>query len=267
MILGAPRHSLGGYREYSVPADLREIADAIWCYSRPAGAPPIPGGGHRVLPDTNVSVCFWSRRDAGGCVSDPQVIFMGPAPSVHFFDPLPGVHLEAIRLKPEWSRDLFGMDPGEHRDVRNALQGSTALRDALSRTRGSGDAIDVLLNELRSRHAAARIERGTVIAHDVLEHLRATDAAIGTLPRLVRVSERQMRRSIHATTGLSAKRAQRIIRINRAVVAADRVARPDWATIALDAGFYDQSHMIDEMRELTGLTPSALCAERRMQQS
>jgi AraC-like DNA-binding protein len=106
-----------------------------------------------------------------------------------------------------------------------------------------------------------------VIAHDALEHLRASDVAIGMLPRFLRVSERQMRRTINATTGLSAKRAQRILRMTRAIVAADRVTRPDWAMIALESGFYDQPHMIDEVRDLTGATPSALHAERRAQQA
>jgi AraC-like DNA-binding protein len=27
--------------------------------------------------------------------------------------------------------------------------------------------------------------------------------------------------------------------------------------LALDAGYYDQAHLVDEFRELTGLTPAA----------
>src|SRR4051812_12864729 len=115
MLDTAPQHALGGYREYRVPADLRDVVDAIWCYSRPEGAPPIPGDGHRVLPDAHVSIGLFARRDLRGRVMDAQVMFLGPAPSVHFFAPLPGEHLEAVRLKPEWSRDLLGMDPAEHR--------------------------------------------------------------------------------------------------------------------------------------------------------
>lgn len=65
----ALRHALGGYREYRVPADLRQIAEVAWCYSRTEGEGPIPGRGHRVLPETGVSICFWSCRDGRGAVS------------------------------------------------------------------------------------------------------------------------------------------------------------------------------------------------------
>src|SRR5258706_1858730 len=108
------RHALGGYREYSVPADLRQIAEVAWCYSRAEGEGPIPGRGHRVLPEAGVSICFWSRRDGRGAVSDPQLTIIGPAPATHFFNPPPGMHLEAVRLKAEWSRDLLRFDPLEY---------------------------------------------------------------------------------------------------------------------------------------------------------
>jgi AraC-like DNA-binding protein len=32
-------------------------------------------------------------------------------------------------------------------------------------------------------------------------------------------------------------------------------ARPDWARIAVDAGYYDQSHLINEFRAFSGRTP------------
>ena len=41
-------------------------------------------------------------------------------------------------------------------------------------------------------------------------------------------------------------------------------ARPDvpWAELALAFGFYDQSHLVREVRDLTGLTPTDLRADR-----
>jgi len=36
------------------------------------------------------------------------------------------------------------------------------------------------------------------------------------------------------------------------------LARPGWASLALDAGYYDQAHMIAECRLLTGVTPTQL---------
>lgn len=257
------RHALGGYREYSVPADLRQIAEVAWCYSRAEGDGPIPGQGHRVLPETGVSICFWSRRDDRGVVADPRLTIIGPAPAIHFFNPPPGLHLEAVRLKAEWSRDLLRFDPVEHLNETREERTMARLREMLARSRSSHEALVILLNELR-RLRSARVERVTAISHDAMERVRS-GAAISALWRDLNVSERQLRRAVIATTGLSAKQTQRILRLNRAVAAADRQAQPDWAALALDAGFYDQSHMIDDVRELTGITPAALHGERRMQ--
>jgi AraC-like DNA-binding protein len=256
-------HALGGYREYSVPPDLRSIAEVAWCYSRGVGEGAIPGRGHRVLPESGISICFWSHRDARGAVSDPQLTIIGPAPAIHFFAPPPGMHLEAVRLKAEWSRDLLRFDPLEHLNETHEERTLPRLREMLARSRSSAEALTILINELR-RMQAVRVERVTAIAHGAMERLRS-GGPVSALWRDLQVSERQLRRALIATTGLSAKLSQRIMRLNRVVAAADCQSKPNWPALALDAGFYDQSHMIDDVRELTGLTPAALHAERRMQ--
>lgn len=257
------RHTLGGYREYSVPADLSQVAEVAWCYSRDEREEPIPGLGHRVLPETGVSICFWAYRDGRGAVSDPKLTIIGPAPAIHFFSPPPGMHLEAVRLKAEWSRDLLRFDPRECLNETREERTMPRLRELLAQSHSSSEALGILLNELR-RLRAGRVERATAISHGAMERVRS-GAAISGLWRDLKVSERQLRRAVIATTGLSAKHSQRIVRLNRLVAAADRQVQPDWPDLALDAGFYDQSHMIDDVRELTGLTPAALHAERRMQ--
>lgn len=246
-----------------MPADLREIAEAAWCYSRAEEEGPIPGQGHRVLPETGVSICFWSRRDGSGAVSDPRLTIIGPAPAIHFFNPPPGLHLEAVRLKAEWSRDLLRFDPREHLNETHEERNLPRLRELLARSRSSSEALAILLNELR-RLRAVRVERVTTISHGAMERVRS-GGLVSALWRDLHVSERQLRRAVIATTGLSAKHSQRIMRLNRVVAAADAQAQPDWPALALDAGFYDQSHMIDDVRELTGVTPAALHGERRMQ--
>jgi AraC-like DNA-binding protein len=46
--------------------------------------------------------------------------------------------------------------------------------------------------------------------------------------------------------------------IDRARAAAD----VDWSSVAFDAGYYDQSHLIAEVKELTGLPPAAWLGRR-----
>jgi len=40
------------------------------------------------------------------------------------------------------------------------------------------------------------------------------------------------------------------------VLRAARVATPNWAALAAELGYYDQSHLIAEFRSLAGVTPA-----------
>jgi AraC-like DNA-binding protein len=248
--VNATLYRLGAYREYAPPADLRHIVDVVWVYSRPSRA-------HRVLPEGGVSLCFQSRRNGGGVVSDPQVTLIGPIRAPRFTDPDPDLHLEAVRLKPEWCRDLLRADPAEHLNAVDSLP-SARLLDRLARTTTSREALLILLDEIRSRRAPS-----PSLAHAGLEIIReAPGAPVHDVARRLRVSERQLRRVIIDSTSWSPKRLQRVLRMNRAVAMADRDPAPNWPRVAAECGYYDQPHLIAELQALTGRSPVQLHAER-----
>jgi AraC-like DNA-binding protein len=63
--------------------------------------------------------------------------------------------------------------------------------------------------------------------------------------------------------GVSPKVYARLLRFARVLALFDRAAPPcSLASLALDAGYYDQSHMNGELRALTGLTPRQLVGTR-----
>jgi methylphosphotriester-DNA--protein-cysteine methyltransferase len=66
-------------------------------------------------------------------------------------------------------------------------------------------------------------------------------------------------------TGVSLKAYARTTRFLHAMTTADRTPAPGWARLAADAGFADQSHLVRECRALTGMTPGAVHAERRVE--
>jgi AraC-like DNA-binding protein len=55
--------------------------------------------------------------------------------------------------------------------------------------------------------------------------------------------------------GVSPKQFARIVRFQRALRVAKHGA--SWSTVATEAGYYDQAHLIAEFRELAGTTPAA----------
>jgi AraC-like DNA-binding protein len=246
-------HRLGHYVELAPPPSLQSVASAVWTYH----APESGGAEHRVLPDSGVSLCFFSR--AG--LAEADVAIIGPVETPRVFTPPAGLHLDAVRLKPEWCRGLLNVDPAEHVDAVTIVR-APRLLDRLAR---AADVLTVLLAEVEELLAAARVSAGARVAHEALERIRSTDGSViglGALAKSVRVNERRLRRAVVAETGFSPKHLHRVQRLNRAVAAADRAARPEWSRIALDAGYYDQPHLIAEMRALTGLAPRELHRER-----
>jgi AraC-like DNA-binding protein len=63
--------------------------------------------------------------------------------------------------------------------------------------------------------------------------------------------------------GVAPKTAARVVRFSRAVRALEDAQEPYWAAVALECGYYDQSHMVREFRDFAGMTPGEFVALRR----
>ena len=75
-------------------------------------------------------------------------------------------------------------------------------------------------------------------------------------------SGKHLRARIHDAAGVGPRCYRRLLRfraLTRAVAA--EPGAPDWAGLALDAGYCDQAHMIRDFREFSGLTPGAYLAQ------
>lgn len=72
--------------------------------------------------------------------------------------------------------------------------------------------------------------------------------------RQANLSPRQFRRRCLEESGLTPRHLCRILRFRQACRLAERLPR-DWAAIALEAGYYDQAHLIRDFREFCGRTP------------
>ena len=72
------------------------------------------------------------------------------------------------------------------------------------------------------------------------------------------LSHKQMLSRFDCRVGVTPKVASRIFRFQKALTSTNRATtEPDWSDLAVDCGYYDQSHMIHEFQELAGLTPAA----------
>jgi len=78
---------------------------------------------------------------------------------------------------------------------------------------------------------------------------------VGSLAGELAWSRKRLAARFREQVGVPAKTVARIARFERARALADSTEPPDWARIAHECGYYDQSHLIKEFRSFTSRTP------------
>ncbi len=94
---------------------------------------------------------------------------------------------------------------------------------------------------------------GRAIGHAAIELGRGR--RVGDVGAELGLSPRTFTRRFRDHTGLTPKRFARIQRLQRLLAAVEPAHPVDWARLAAEHGYCDQAHLIDDFRELTGLTP------------
>lgn len=246
---------------------LASCVDTIWFASR--GALPhsrersLPTGrADIVIPLLQDSVLRYDSVDApqarhlrGGVVSGAHDTFavrgMGGASVVV------GVHFKAGGAAP-----FMGSALGDLRNrtvLLDELWGPLAheLRERLQAARQVAHKLQIVEAALQSRlRAAAPVD--AMVAWAVRALAQDPSAArIEAVQRASNCSPQQFIRRFEAAVGLTPKRYARVLRFNALLPRLVRVGPIDWAEVAVDGGYFDQSHLIHEFKRLAGLTPAA----------
>lgn len=97
---------------------------------------------------------------------------------------------------------------------------------------------------------------------DILRH--KGDIGISQLSKGAGSSQRQLRRKFERWIGVSPKSFCRIIRFQSTLRMLPSRSRCNLLSVALDAGYYDQSHFIHEFKSYSGLNPSDFVANKNL---
>lgn len=114
----------------------------------------------------------------------------------------------------------------------------------------------ILLARLRHRHERTRSLDVEGLAASVLR--RAGRVTVEGMARAAGVSRQHLSREFRERIGIGPKLYSRLARFHSVLAHASARVTVDWARVALDMGFADQSHMIAECRQFSGLTPQSL---------
>ncbi len=86
--------------------------------------------------------------------------------------------------------------------------------------------------------------------------------SIASLAGEIGCSRKHLAAGFREHVGIAPKTAARLLRFRQVLQLVDTAASVDWAAIAQDAGYVDQSHFSNDFRQITGRTPNAYLALR-----
>jgi AraC-like DNA-binding protein len=249
------------YREHPPPAHLRAWVQCLWTLASPSPAAAMRT--HRVLPDGCIDILF---EAAGTDPASISVVGMMTRPLL--VTRREAASFTGVRFKPGGAAAFFREPLHRLTDARVELRElwreSGSLLGRLTDEPAPAKRLGLLVGELERRlgEAPRRSHPGCGFAVRTLEV--EPETRVRDLCAQLGVSRQALARSFREHVGVPPKTLSRVLRLQRTVRFIGRTAagtRAGWADLALDAGYYDQSHLVAEFKELVGLTPGAYLIE------
>jgi len=244
------------YREFPPHPALSHHVACLWTsHAVPDGAPVRT----RVLPDNCIDILWQDVAPLGkvaGMMSRPHHVAMAKP-----------VLTVAVRLLPGAARALFDLPLAELQDGHPALADlwpradAEALAAALwehERTTAQRLAAieQALLARLRTREPA----RADLLARTAVLRVEASGGAlrVEALADSLGVTRQHLAALFRERVGLTPKTFAMVCRFRRAHAALrGQGAAVDWARLAGDCGYYDQSHLIHAFHQFADATPES----------
>lgn len=273
------------YQEFPPPPGLAGLVDCLWLSDAPAApaGPALLPVAHRVLPDNCTDILWQDSGDA---------FFVGMMSTWFDVPAARRVRTVAVRFRPGAASLFVGpvllaglVDQRAGLDQLWGRSAADRLGDELwSVARSDAERLALLTEALYARLAlapagaraasalASRVvasaPAGQALALHAVAQLEASGGGlrVESLAAALGVSRQYLANQFRDHVGLSPKLFARICRFRAARTAA-LAAEPgrhghDWATLAFDSGYFDQSHLIRDFQDFTGASPDVHLSNR-----
>jgi AraC-like DNA-binding protein len=200
------------------------------------------------------------KRFSGAVVSGTYSGAFLVAPTQH--QSMFGVH-----FKPGGAYPLLGTLASEladrHVDAAE-LWGRSAieLRERLYEATTAAERFQVAENFLRDRLRQGIVRHPAVTAALTLFGPAGIGMSVRDVARQVGVSQRHIIQLFTAQVGLKPKLFCRLLRFQMARTFVDTRREFDWAQLAVECGYFDQSHLIRDFQIFSGFTPAGFLHHR-----
>ena len=131
---------------------------------------------------------------------------------------------------------------------------ASSLRDRLLECRTSDAMLDALELTLRELWRPPGLHPAVAYAIGTFDHAPGT-TSIARVTDVIGLSAKRFIDRFKSEVGVTPKRYCRVRRFQRALTLSHR-RHVDWASVALDCGYFDQAHFIHDFRSFAGITPS-----------
>ncbi len=241
-------------RLFAPPPVLAPFVDRFW--SRPADGSDGSTGPHRVLPDGCLDIVLGPRH----------AIVVGAMTRPILVPPAEAAGMIGVRFRPGMATAFLHIPAAALTDDRAPLEAIWPDGDQVADYVGSALRPDQAMARL-AETLTSRLSRLASVPQDLLaavERIMASGGRIDVsrLAASLGVTRQHLARRFAAHVGVTPKTFCRVVRLWQ-VLRSTQAGRVNWAGLAADLGYSDQSHLVTEFRSLTGLTPNRWIAARR----
>jgi AraC-like DNA-binding protein len=214
------------------------VFTAVWRHRTPVGADAL-----RVVPDGMLDIVIRSGAEP---------VVAGPSIAAEILPASAGASTTGLQVRPGACRPLLGVPAHALRNAR------VPLRDLVGNR-----AVDRLLAVQRPDAALGchwSSRQGPPVdplAAVVLQRVVRGDA-VTAIADDVGVSDRHLRRRCLDAFGHAPRQLRRIVRLQLVMAMLRRETAWPLARLAADAGYFDESHLHHDVRDLVGVSPARL---------
>jgi AraC-like DNA-binding protein len=253
------------YRSHTPAPPLSDFIDRFWLCS---DAPPhdreriLPSGTLELvinLDEDEIRIYDPSRPDRSTRFSGAVV--SGAYSEFFVINPLQHASILGVHFKPGGVFPFLGVPAGELADAHvdlETLWGPMAreLRERLCSAATPAERFSLLEEALLSRLRRPPEHHGAVpVALEAFEP-RGEVVRVRDIARRAGLSQRRFIQVFVAEVGMTPKLYCRVRRFQQARALVRKAAAPDWARVAVDCGYFDQSHLIRDFLAFSGLSPA-----------
>ena len=265
------RLQVGAIDRFVPPHPLRKFVDLIWQYDCLVQ----PHFLERVLPTGTMGIIInlaedatriYHPRDSTQVETNRGSILFGPYSGFFSIDTAEQASVLGVSFTPGAASPFLHMPAAEARDAHVSLEdvwGPAArhLRDELL-SANPQKRFQILQQWLLAR-ANGDLTRHPAVTYALTEFAGVPHTrTVSEVTDRVGLSQRRFIELFDEEVGLTPKLYCRIQRFQHAIRLAHRSEDIDWADLAAMSGYYDQSHMIRDFQEFSGLNPSAYLKDR-----